>query len=73
MSHLHQWIALTTLAASGAVAQTVTKVAKVEIDGRVEQMRQINARWWSEDNRQLRPTKGGWLWWIDYVEYGKGP
>src|SRR5258708_2207114 len=65
MSHRHRWIALSMLMAACAGGQTVTKTAKVKIDGRVEQVRQINGRWWSEDNRQLRPTKGGWLWWIN--------
>jgi hypothetical protein len=59
------------LAISTAIyAQTVTATAKVRIDGRVENVRKINGRWWSEDNRQLTPAKDGFIWWIS-SERGK--
>ena len=53
-----------------ALAQTVTATAKVRIDGKVETVRKINNRWWSEDNRHLTPTKEGYIWWLS-SEKGK--
>ena len=58
------------VAATAAFGQTVTAETKVSIDGRVQRVRKINGRWWSDDNRQLTPTKGGFLWWIS-SEKGK--
>ena len=59
------------LAISTAIyGQTVTATAKVRIDGRVETVRKINGRWWSQDNRQLTPAKDGFIWWIS-SERGK--
>ena len=56
--------------ASAAPCQRVTATAKVRIDGRVETVRKINGRWWAEDNRQLTPSKEGFIWWIS-SEKGK--
>jgi len=63
MGRLFSSAALLVLASAAAVCQTVTDLAKVRIDGRVQTVRKINGRWWSEDNRQLTPpNKGGFLW-----------
>lgn len=53
-----------TMAAALAPCQTVTAETKVRIDGRVQRVRKINGRWWSDDNRQLTPAKDGFIWWI---------
>jgi hypothetical protein len=53
-----------------ALGQRVTAEAKVRIDGRVQRVRKINGRWWSDDNRQLTPAKDGFIWWIS-SEKGK--
>lgn len=50
--------------ATAAYCQTVTAEAKVRIDGRIQTVRKINGRWWSPDNRQMTPDKGGFIWWI---------
>ncbi len=48
-----------------AYAQTITGSAEVEVDGKVEHVRQINGRWWSDDNRQMfPPAKKDDLMWI---------
>ena len=48
-----------------AFAQVVTDSAEVRVDGRVEHVRKINGRWWSQDNRQMTPPgKGGFFWTI---------
>jgi hypothetical protein len=47
------------LAQDGAV---VTQTMRIEIDKRIHTARQINGRWWSEDNRELTRTNVGWLW-----------
>jgi hypothetical protein len=44
------------------LGQTVTQTMKIEIDKRIHTARQINGRWWSEDNRELSRTNVGWLW-----------
>lgn len=37
----------------------------MRIDGRLQRVRKINGRWWSDDNRQLTKPKGGdFIWWI---------
>jgi hypothetical protein len=57
-------IVLVALLVSLAAAQTVTQVATVRIDGRSQEIRQINRRWWSEDNRQLTQSNSArWVWW----------
>jgi hypothetical protein len=60
------WFVLSTLlllmqvpAQSDAV---VAQTMRIEIDRRIHTARQINGRWWSEDNRELRQTNVGWLW-----------
>jgi hypothetical protein len=58
-------IALLLLLSAPALCQRVTEEARVRIDGRVQRVRKINGRWWSEDNRQLtKPKDGGFIWWI---------
>src|SRR5262245_4312186 len=52
-------LALPLLAQDGAV---VTQTMRIEIDKRIHTARQINGRWWSEDNRELAKTNVGWLW-----------
>jgi hypothetical protein len=52
-------LALPLLAQDGAV---VTQTMRIEIDKRVHTARQINGRWWSEDNRELKRTNVSWLW-----------
>jgi hypothetical protein len=69
-SLLHAAAAL-LIAAAASHGQKVTATAKVEIDGRVETVRKINGRWWATDNRQLTPTKQGFIWWIS-SEKGHG-
>jgi hypothetical protein len=61
-----RWIFLSSLlfaqpllAQDGAV---VTQTMRIEIDKRIHTARQINGRWWSEDNRELTRTNVGWLW-----------
>jgi len=61
-----RWIVLSTLlfthvllAQDGAV---VTQTMRIEIEKRIHTARQINGRWWSEDNRELKRTNVGWLW-----------
>ena len=44
-------------------AQVVTGEASVRVDGRMERVRKINGRWWSEDNRQMTPPKNGGMFW----------
>ena len=63
---LMRWIVLSGLlfahslfAQDGAV---VTQTMRIEIDKRIHTARQINGRWWSEDNRELTRTNVGWLW-----------
>jgi hypothetical protein len=51
--------ALPLLAQDGAV---VTQTMRIEIDKRMHTARQINGRWWSEDNRELKRTNVNWLW-----------
>src|SRR5258706_856238 len=51
-------IALLLLTAAPALCQRVTDVAQVRIDGRLQRVRKINGRWWSDDNRQLTKPKG---------------
>lgn len=63
-------MAAMAIAAAVAPGQQVTAETKVEIDGRVQRVRKINGRWWSDDNRQLTPTKPGFIWWIS-SEKGK--
>jgi len=63
MKVLLRTMALLALA-TAAYCQTVTAEAKVRIDGRVQTVRKINGRWWSPDNRQMTPDKGGFIWWI---------
>lgn len=65
-TRLMRWIVLSSLlfthallAQDGAV---VTQTMRIEIDKRIHTARQINGRWWSEDNRELRQTNVGWLW-----------
>jgi hypothetical protein len=61
-------LALPVLAHAGAAqtgAQTgavVTQTMRIEIDKRMHTAREINGRWWSEDNRELTRTNVGWLW-----------
>jgi hypothetical protein len=58
-------IALLLLTAAPAACQRVTEEARVRIDGRIQRVRKINGRWWSDDNRQLtKPKNGGFIWWI---------
>jgi hypothetical protein len=65
MKHLVRMMALFALVAVSAPCQKVTEEAQVRIDGRVQRVRKINGRWWSDDNRQLTPPqKGGHLWYI---------
>jgi hypothetical protein len=47
-------------------AQNVTATASVRVDGKVERVRKINGRWWSDENRQMYPPKdkNGWEFWI---------
>src|ERR1035438_3299632 len=52
------------LLAAPCFGQVVTGTAKVRIDGKVETVRKINGRWWSQDNRQLTPTPQGYIWWM---------
>jgi hypothetical protein len=59
------------LCASLAYAQTVTARADVRVDGKVEHVRKINGRWWSDDNRQMFPPKiQGNFWIIDHKSQG---
>lgn len=51
-------------AAAAVPGQEVTATARVEIDGRVENVRKINGRWSADDNRQLTPQKDGFTWYI---------
>jgi hypothetical protein len=57
-----------------AFGQTVTATALVKVDGKVERVRKINERWWSDDNRQMFPPndpKGMFgLWIIDNKSAG---
>jgi hypothetical protein len=62
-SVLHVTLVL-LIAAAAVQCQRVTATAKVRIDGHVETVRKINGRWWAPDNRQLTPTKEGFIWWI---------
>lgn len=62
---LSRTIALLVLAATPVFCQRVTDTAQVRIDGRMQRVRKINGRWWSDDNRQLTKPKGGdFIWWI---------
>jgi hypothetical protein len=54
-----------------AVCQRVTAEDRVRIDGKIQRVRKINGRWWSDDNRQLTKSQGGFIWWIS-SEKGKG-
>jgi hypothetical protein len=45
-------------------AQTITAVTTVSIDGKPQRIRKINGRWWSDENRELSPTKEGFIWYI---------
>ena len=47
--------------------QRVTASADVTLDGRLEHVRKINARWWSDDNREMFPPteKSGFLWTVE--------
>ncbi|HLK65153.1 MAG TPA: hypothetical protein VKU19_17040 [Bryobacteraceae bacterium] len=63
MSSVRMMAALALLA-SPTFGQKVTDTHKVEIDGKVQVVRKINGRWWSPDNRQLNPTKAGYIWYI---------
>jgi hypothetical protein len=42
--------------------EVVTRTMRIEIDHRIHTAREINGRWWSEDNRELTQTNVGWLW-----------
>lgn len=52
-------LALPLFAQDGAV---VTQTMRIEIDKQTHTARQINGRWWSEDNRELKRTNVNWLW-----------
>jgi hypothetical protein len=56
-------LAMLVLAATLA-GQTVTAVTTVLIDGKPQRVRKINGRWWSDDNRELSPTKEGFIWYL---------
>jgi hypothetical protein len=66
MNRVFALAAVALLAPSIAPCQRVTDEANVRVDGRMQHIRKINGRWWSEDNRkQLTPTKDvSWLWQI---------
>jgi outer membrane protein assembly factor BamE (lipoprotein component of BamABCDE complex) len=42
----------------------VTNTMTIRIDGKPQRARQINGRWWSNDNRELIHTSEKWLWTI---------
>jgi hypothetical protein len=64
MHRLLPLLAVFVFAATAAFGQQVTATAKVEVGGRLQTVRKINGRWWSEDNRQMTPQKDGYTWYI---------
>jgi hypothetical protein len=42
----------------------VSATGQIRIDGQHQTVRQINGRWFSPDNRELRQTSSQWLWTI---------
>jgi hypothetical protein len=54
-------IVVLAFAQPGAV---VTNTMTIRIDGKPQHARQINGRWWSNDNRELIQTSEKWLWTI---------
>lgn len=71
MQHAIRLCLLSTLCAA-AFGQAVTATARVRIDRKMETVRKINGRWWSEDNRQLKPAKNDEYTWYIGTRKDKG-